>query len=212
MKKLILNEDLFELFVPEDIVEGPIDIHIPSADANIEVVEEETPSGPATGAETGIANQLIEMINGEWNTIADYNNLIAMLTQYGFEEFIPVIEDINNEENLHVGQLQALLQKISPNTGSIEQGELEASSEQMNESLNEQYEQIDFNDFRSKLNDKEIEMLERFYDESDAFIYYNDKLDRYLIKDNSDEYGPYTLDELINDISYTIAEWDKLDN
>ena len=212
MKKLILNEDLFELFVPEDIVEGPIDIHIPSADANIEVMEEETPSGPATGAETGIANQIIEMINGEWNTIADYNNLIAMLTQYGFEEFIPVIEDINNEENLHVGQLQALLQKISPNTGSIEQGELEASSEQMNESLNEQYEQIDFNDFRSKLNGKEIEMLERFYDESDAFIYYDNKLDRYLIKDTSDEYGPYTLDELINDISYTIAEWDKLDN
>ena len=212
MKKLILNEDLFELFVPEDIVEGPIDIHIPSADANIEVMEEETPSGPATGAETGIANQLIEMINGEWNTIADYNNLIAMLTQYGFEEFIPVIEDINNEENLHVGQLQALLQKISPNAESIQQGELEASSEQMNESLNEQYEQIDFNDFRSKLNGKEIEMLERFYDESDAFIYYDDKLDRYLIKDNSDEYGPYTLDELINDISYTIAEWDKLDN
>ena len=34
----------------------------------------------------------------------------------------------------------------------------------------------------------------------------------HFIKDNSDEYGPYTLDELINDISYTIAEWDKLDN
>ena len=80
------------------------------------------------------------------------------------------------------------------------------------ESLNEEYEQIDFNDFRSKLNGKEIEMLERFYDESDAFIYYDNKLDRYLIKDTSDEYGPYTLDELINDISYTIAEWDKLDN
>ena len=264
MKKLILNEDLFELFVPEDIVEGPIDIHIPSADANIEVMEEETPSGPATGAETGIANQLIEMINGEWNTIADYNNLITMLTQYGFEEFIAVIEDINNEENLHVGQLQSLLQKISPNAGSIQQGELEASSEQMNESvsgkkfsfglitddypvpricdailinetddsytfetslykfiidkdkfddclrdgksirendcitfeykesLNEEYEQIDFNDFRSKLNGKEIEMLERFYDECDAFIYYDDKLDKYLIKDTSNEYGPYS--------------------
>ena len=206
MSKLILNEDLFEP------IEDVVSVEIPSANAEIGVVEEETPSGPATGAETGIANQLIEMINGEWNTIADYNNLIAMLTQYGFEEFIPVIEDINNEENLHVGQLQALLQKISPNAESIQQGELEASSEQMNESLNEQYEQIDFNDFRSKLNGKEIEMLERFYDECDAFIYYDDKLDRYLIKDTSDEYGPYTLDELINDISYTIAEWDKLDN
>ena len=206
MSKLILNEDLFEP------IEDVISVEIPSANAEIGVVEEETPSGPATGAETGIANQIIEMINGEWNTIADYNNLITMLTQYGFEEFIPVIEDINNEENLHVGQLQALLQKISPNAESIQQGELEASSEQMNESLNEQYEQIDFNDFRSKLNGKEIEMLERFYDESDAFIYYDNKLDRYLIKDTSDEYGPYTLDELINDISYTIAEWDKLDN
>ena len=287
MSKLVLNEDLFEpfeLFGPDNSVEEIADVEIPSANAEIGVVEEETPGGPNTGAETGIANQLIEMINGEWNTIADYNNLIAMLTQYGFEEFIPVIEDINNEENLHVGQLQALLQKISPNTSSIQQGELEASSEQMNESvngkkfsfglitndypvpricnailinetddsytfetslykftidkdkfndclrdgksirendcitfeykesLNEEYEQIDFNDFRSKLNGKEIEMLERFYDESDAFIYYDNKLDRYLIKDTSDEYGPYTLDELINDISYTIAEWDKLDN
>ena len=144
MKKLILNEDLFEpfefseLFPDDDIIEKPSDFEIPAAavDAEIDVVEEETPSGPATGAETGIANQIIEMINGEWNTIADYNNLIAMLTQYGFEEFIPVIEDINNEENLHVGQLQALLQKISPNAGSIQQGELEASSEQMNESVN----------------------------------------------------------------------------
>lgn len=206
MSKLVLNEDLFEP------IEDVISVEIPSANAEIGVVEEETPSGPATGAETGIANQLIEMINGEWNTIADYNNLITMLTQYGFEEFIPVIEDINNEENLHVGQLQALLQKISPNAESIQQGELEASSEQMNESLNEQYEQIDFNDFRSKLNGKEIEMLERFYDECDAFIYYDDNSDKYLIKDTSDEYGPYTLDELINDISYTIAEWDKLDN
>lgn len=124
MSKLMLNEDLFEPI--EDIS----DVVIPSAEAQVEIVDEETPSGPATGAETGIANQLIEMINGEWNTIADYNNLIAMLTQYGFEEFIPVIEDINNEENLHVGQLQALLQKISPNAGSIQQGELEASNDQ----------------------------------------------------------------------------------
>ena len=130
MSKLILNEDLFEP------IEDVVSVEIPSANSEISVVEEETPSGPATGAETGIANQLIEMINGEWNTIADYNNLITMLTQYGFEEFIPVIEDINNEENLHVGQLQALLQKISPNAESIQQGELEASSEQMNESLN----------------------------------------------------------------------------
>ena len=206
MSKLILNEDLFEP------IEDVISVEIPSANAEIGVVEEETPSGPATGAETGIANQIIEMINGEWNTIADYNNLITMLTQYGFEEFIPVIEDINNEENLHVGQLQALLQKISPNAVSIQQGEFEASSEQITESLNEQYEQIDLRPFKGKLNNKQFNMLERFYDESDAFIYYDDKLDRYLIKDTSDEYGPYTLDELINDISYTIAEWDKLDN
>ena len=206
MSKLILNEDLFEP------IEDVVSVEIPSANAEIDVVEEKTPSGPATGAETGIANQIIEMINGEWNTIADYNNLITMLTQYGFEEFIPVIEDINNEENLHVGQLQALLQKISPNAVSIQQGELEASSEQITESLNEQYEQIDLRPFKGKLNNKQFNMLERFYDESDAFIYYDDKLDRYLIKDTSDEYGPYTLDELINDISYTIAEWDKLDN
>ena len=65
MSKLILNEDLFEP------IEDVVSVEIPSANAEIGVVEEETPSGPSTGAETGIANQLIEMINGEWNTIAD---------------------------------------------------------------------------------------------------------------------------------------------
>ena len=49
MKKLILNEDLFEpfefseLFPGEDIIEGPADVKIPAAaiDAGIDVVEEE---------------------------------------------------------------------------------------------------------------------------------------------------------------------------
>ena len=129
--RLTLNEDIFE---PSLIIEPVIDTNtepsIPNIVSEIPEIKNETPSGPATGAETGIANQIIEMINGEWDTIKLYNDLVTNLTQYGFIDFIPVIQDILNEENIHVGQLHAILQKISPNAESIEQGEIEASNDQ----------------------------------------------------------------------------------
>ena len=99
--KLILNEDLFQ----------------------------DVPSGPEEGVETTIADMLITAINDEWKTIQYYNSLISALKQAGQEEMIPVIEDINNEEHKHVGQLQECLKQISPNTMSIADGETEGSQQ-----------------------------------------------------------------------------------
>ena len=99
--KLILNEDLFS----------------------------DVPSGPSVGTDTTIADMLITAINDEWETIKYYNSVISALHQAGQDEMIPVIEDINNEEHKHVGQLQECLKQISPNTKSISDGETEGSKQ-----------------------------------------------------------------------------------
>ena len=49
---------------------------------------------------------------------------------------LTIIDDIVNEENLHVGQLQQLLKQVSPNASSINQGEVEAR-EQLNSTADE---------------------------------------------------------------------------
>lgn len=117
MNKLILNEDLFDAPV------GNLEIEIP------DTLDNETPAGPAPGAPTGIADELIKNINDEWTTISNYNKLIANMEAYGFDYMIPTIQDILNEEHLHIGQLQELLKTISPNTDSIEKGEIEGEKD-----------------------------------------------------------------------------------
>lgn len=88
-----------------------------------------TPSGPIPGPDTGISNMLINAINGEWDTIALYNDLITNLSAQGMNDIVEIITDINNEENIHVGQLQKALEKLSPNASSIKDGEEEASKD-----------------------------------------------------------------------------------
>lgn len=91
-------------------------------ESNIEVL-----SGPAIGPEAGISSLLIEAINGEWETIEEYNTLAINAREEGYHEIAAIIDEINTEENKHVGQLQKALEMISPNTAAIEQGEAEAT-------------------------------------------------------------------------------------
>ena len=101
------------------------------ADHNGEAV----PEGPKPGVESGIADSLIKLINDEWEAIQGYNNfrdMILSMQQNGdgdYSEMIHVIDEVSNEENLHVGQLQELLKKVSPNAESIEKGEEEAQEQ-----------------------------------------------------------------------------------
>ena len=83
-------------------------------------------SGPQEGPEAGLAQLLIDAINGEWETVNMYNGLLIMAKSEGFDEFISVLEDINTEENKHIGQLQELLKKVSPNAEAIDSGAAEA--------------------------------------------------------------------------------------
>lgn len=138
-KKLTLDESLFDDDMSWD---APLDTdtnvisdfdddfsdadHVPSGIG--------VPQGPRAGESTGIADTIISLINDEWEAIQGYNNFMDMLKGVmahtdvaNVDKMLPVISDIVNEENKHVGQLQELLKIISPNATSIEQGAAEGA-------------------------------------------------------------------------------------
>ena len=91
-----------------------------------------------------IKEKVIKAIQDEWKTIAYYNDLIEELKKIDDLDGINVINDINNEEHIHVGQLQSLLQTMGGDIEAIHQGN-EEGDEQLTESLKEQEDKI--NDF-----------------------------------------------------------------
>lgn len=115
---MILNEDLFD--IPAEVV---ISDDISLTSQNIE------PQAPDSVEDNGLSNLIITEINGEWDTIKNYNQLLISLKQFGHEEFNDVIQDIIREENKHIGQLQTILERISPNVSEIDSGEMEAEEQ-----------------------------------------------------------------------------------
>lgn len=92
------------------------------------------PQGPQLGSDTGIADLIIASINDEWETIRNYNSIVNTLkyeaaNNSDYSDMIVVLTDIINEENRHVGQLQEMLKKISPNVSEIKEGEKEAQKQ-----------------------------------------------------------------------------------
>lgn len=115
----ILNEDLFD-DLPDAIPEEPIVV-----DTEPEVMEEPT----IQEQNNAVATMLIDAINGEWETIDLYNNIIVNLDNTRDADIIAVIQDIADEENIHVGQLQRALAMVSPQTDKIADGEQEAEEQ-----------------------------------------------------------------------------------
>lgn len=97
-------------------------------DSNVTTINDTSDEAP-TPKDNGIAALLIDSINGEWDTIKLYNDLIVAAESYGYPDIADVIRDINKEENLHVGQLQTALETISPVTSAIDEGSIEAESQ-----------------------------------------------------------------------------------
>lgn len=96
---------------------------------------ENVPEGPAAGIPSGVADSLINLINDEWEAIQGYNTFREMILSMqkngdaDYTRMLSVIDEISNEENLHVGQLQELLKIVSPNTESIAKGEEEGKKQ-----------------------------------------------------------------------------------
>lgn len=122
--KYILDESLFDDFADEETV-----VDSPKGETVLTVNVADEEQTPNVGADTGIAALLIKAINDEWTTIDEYNSIIATMSEEGKGEMVPVIQDIVAEENVHVGQLQTLLQTISPNVAKVAEGEAEAAEQ-----------------------------------------------------------------------------------
>lgn len=133
-KKLSLEEalfdDNFDLFdAAESVSNSEYDDDF-SEDMIISDTVDTPLEGPKVGADVGVADMIMTAINDEWNTIRNYNSLMATLKELQasnpeYKKFIEVIEDITAEENTHIGQLQEVLKVISPSATAIEQGAAE---------------------------------------------------------------------------------------
>lgn len=136
--KLNLDEALFDdeldSFLTKDTSVRDLDFDDDFSEYIDEHSTEDVLPGPAAGADTGVAGELIALINDEWEAIEGYNNAIATLRATAeqnpfYLEAVKVLEEISAEENVHVGQLQEVLKHISPNAAEISKGTKEAKSQ-----------------------------------------------------------------------------------
>lgn len=136
--KLNLDEALFDdeldSFLTKDTSVRDLDFDDDFSEYIDEHSTEDVLPGPAAGADTGVAGELIALINDEWEAIEGYNNAIATLRATAeqnpfYLEAVKVLEEISAEENVHVGQLQEVLKHISPNAAEINKGTKEAKSQ-----------------------------------------------------------------------------------
>ena len=149
--KLTLNEDLFT----------PIEI-ISCEDES----SEEPLSAPQSSAASGMAQVINNLIVDEWDAISGYNSALETVKVQGMEhqeEAIKILTDIVNEENIHVGQLQKLLELYSPNAESINSGVEEADKQiiETDPTLTESKSTFEFDDnevqnAETELSDEEI--------------------------------------------------------
>ena len=107
------------------------------------------PEMPTTDCKMVVANILNPLIKDELEAIDGYNSAVATFRgmledgttdkSIDYNGIIAVISEITNEENLHIGQLEKLLETVSPNAKSINDGKEEAA-EQLEETSEEEVE------------------------------------------------------------------------
>ena len=137
----------FNLKLDESLFDNDIDLLLDSESPDVEGYDDDFSEyefeshdtdnvlpGPSEGADTGVASELISLINDEWEAVEGYNNAIASLRSVinenpFYESAIKVLEEISSEENAHIGQLQEVLKQISPNAAEIEKGKVEAENQ-----------------------------------------------------------------------------------
>ena len=85
-----------------------------------------------------ILNIVSNMIKSEWETVEQYNSLLATITSMGQSNYnlisdtadiVQVVNDIVKEEYIHIGQLEKLVQSKIPASAHIEDGKFEAAVE-----------------------------------------------------------------------------------
>ena len=134
----MLKEDYHYSYVdgnsPEEAAELVYNYFDNSDDYELLNIEEpEDVRGPELGSDSGLSTLVINAINDEWQTISMYNDLANNARVEGREDIAKVIDDINAEENKHVGQLQEVMKILSSVTKEISSGEIEGLQQMKNE-------------------------------------------------------------------------------
>ena len=88
----------------------------------------------------GINSLLIDAINKKWEMVETLNSMIVTFESEGNSDMTPVLTSILEDEHNHIGQLQQLVELISPESKEIETGKADAietldNPEIMSESL-----------------------------------------------------------------------------
>lgn len=163
---------------------------------SLEDISVETMDGPKEGPEMGIASMLNTAIQDELKTIDFYNSVSVTALSEGFEDIAKLIDEINTEENKHVGQLQEALKLVSPNANAIEDGMAEGEEQLSNPEVanNELEEDLD------DLSDEEYYLLR-----DNVKKYYNTNVMGFMHKYLSGDIDVEVVDELANIPNYENA-------
>lgn len=94
----------------------------------IKLVEEifDEPVEEIVAPEIGLTDIIIALINKKWDTVRDLNSLIVNLNDADYSDYVPVVEEILEEENNHIGKLQHVVELLSPSATNIDTGKQEA--------------------------------------------------------------------------------------
>ena len=77
----------------------------------------------------GLASLIYDAIIDEWEAIKFYDSIIATAESQNNKDIVKVIEEIRDEETVHVGQLQQLLTVVGRDNKPIADGEKEAKEQ-----------------------------------------------------------------------------------
>lgn len=107
----------------------------------------------------GLANLISNEINGEFETTNGYRNLRQVASEVA-PDMLPVIDDIMDEENTHVGQLQTLLSMVDDSAENIDAGAEEAEDQLEDEDVEIEHNDevdVDFADIK-KSDDEDVDL------------------------------------------------------
>lgn len=97
--------------------------------------ESELTETQVEGLKNSLIGELTDLVKEEWDTVNKYKNAISSMSfaneENGIDEceqIISILEDIEEEEMVHIGQLQTALSLLT-NTESIEVGKMEGEQQ-----------------------------------------------------------------------------------
>lgn len=93
-----------------------------------ELIEEEHVSN-VSNDDLGLTSLVSTLIKHEWESIDLYNSILLTFRQANNQEAEEILNNIINDDYVHVGQLEKLAQLINPLVNNIELGQQETESQ-----------------------------------------------------------------------------------